>query len=264
MIVEVWAALAALLFVVAAVSSGLARSELKGPWRRTVLPARAAGLVLLAIALILVTIAHGEPSPFDLRQVALGLGLATSALGLGLAWRHGVARTGPVQDLAMVALVLVTILAIRPGGPLLGCEEHWLPFWIYWGLFLLGAGGTLLAGSVALDLALEAIWPGEQRWNARTDAYRLLTAATGWALVILGGGLSLSLWWSWRTMGSLTGGDARQTWLGATWLVVSMSLVAWQSERRGARIAAALSILAASMALFGLLAIPDLQRLWSL
>jgi hypothetical protein len=264
MIVEVWAALAALLFAVAAASSGLAHSGLKGRWHRMVLPARAAGLVLLTIALILAIMAHGEPSPFDLRQVALGLGLGTSALGLGLAWRHRVVGTGPVQDLAVVGLALVTILAIHPGGPLLSCEEQWLPFWVYWGLFLLGAGGTLLAGCVALDLALEAIWPGEQRRTARTDAHRPLTDATGWALIVLGDGLSLSLWWSWRTMGDLSGGDARQTWLGATWLVVSMSLMAWQSERRGARVAAALSILAASMALFGLLAVPDLQRLWSL
>jgi hypothetical protein len=264
MTVELCAALAALLSAVAAASSGLAHSDVKGPWRRLVLPARAAGLVPLAVALALTIIAHGEPSPFDLRQVALGLGSVTLIIGLVLAWRRGVAGTGPVQDLLMMSLVLVAILAIQPGGSLLACEQHWLPFWIYWVLFLLGVGGTLSAGSVALDLALEAIWPGEQRWAVRTDAHRLLVDATGWALVSLGAGLSLSLWWSWRTMGNLFGGDARQTWLGATWLVVATSLLAWRSERRGAQIAAVLSILAASMALFGLLAIPDLLRLWSL
>lgn len=262
--VELWAALAVLLFAAAAVSSGLARVELAGRWRHLVLPARVGGLIFLAVALVLVILAHGEPSPFDLGQVALGLGLATSAIGLGLAWRHGVSDTGPVQDLLVAGLILVALLVIQPGGAQLGCAERWWPFWIYWGAFVLGSGGILSAGSTALDLALEAIWRGERGWTAHADAHRLLGEATLAGLVILGGGLSLSIWWSWRTMGSLSGGDPRQAWMGATWLVVSMSLLAWQSERRGVRIAAALAVLAASMALFGLLAVPDLQRLWNL
>jgi hypothetical protein len=264
MTVELWAALAALCFSAAALSSGLARIGQRGAWRRLVVPARAAGLIALAIAVALAIGVHGEPSPFDLRQVALGLGLAASAAGFGLAWRHGVAGAGPVQDLVMVGLVLVAILAIRPGGSALNCMQRWLPFWLYWGLFVLGAGELLLAGSVAWDLALEAIWPGDRRWAVRANAHRLLTDAMAGALVTLGGGLTISVWWSWRTMGSLSGGDSRQIWMGATWLVGSMSLLAWQSERRGARIAAALAFLAALMALFGLLAVPDLQRLWSL
>jgi hypothetical protein len=264
MMVEVWAALSALFFAAAAVTRGLEHSELQGPWRRIVLPARAAGLVAVAAALALTVMAHGEPSPFDLRQVALGLGLATSAVGLCTTWRKDAPAIGPVRDLFLVSLILAAILAIQPGGALLRCAERCVSFGVYWGLFVLGSGGALFAGSVTLDLALDSIWPKGHRWMARAEAYRLLTGVTLGALVILGIGLSLSVWWSWRAMGSLSGGDPRQTWMGATWLVLSMSLLAWQSERRGARVAGALAVLAASMVLFGLLALPDLQRLWGL
>jgi hypothetical protein len=122
----------------------------------------------------------------------------------------------------------------------------------------------LLAGSVALDLAVEAIWPAAQGWTGRAGVHRLLAEATLGASVALGGGLAISVWWSWYTIGSLSGGDPRQTWMGATWLVLSMSLLGWQSERRGVRTAAVLACLAAAMALFGLLAVPDLQRLSNL
>ena len=264
MTVELWGALAALFFAVAGVASGLARFEQRRFSRRVVVPSRAAGLIALTVALALAVEAQGELSPFDLRQVALGLGLAASATGLILAWRHGVAGAGPVEDLVMMGLVLVAILTIRAGGPSPDCVQQSLPFWLYWGLFILGAGGLLIAGCVSLDLALEAIRPREQRWAARAEAHRLLADAILGALVALGGGLAISIWWSWHTMGSLSSGDPRQTWMGATWVVGSMSLLAWQSERRGARTAAILAFLAAAMAVFGLLAIPDLQRLWSL
>ncbi len=264
MTVELWGALAALFFAAAGVTSGLARFEQRRFWRRMVVPARAAGLIALTVSLALAVADQGEPSPFDLRQVALGLGLAASATGLVLAWRHGVAGAGPVQDLVIMSLVLAAILAIRPGGSSLSCVQQWLPFWVYWGLFVLGAGGLLLAGSGAMDLALEAIRPREQRWAARAETHRLLADAILGALLALGGGLAISIWWSWHTMGSLSSGDPRQTWMGATWVVGSMSLLAWPSERRGARAAAILAFLAAAMAVFGLLAIPDLQRLWSL
>jgi hypothetical protein len=91
-----------------------------------------------------------------------------------------------------------------------------------------------------------------------------LADATFLGLAAVGAGLAISIWWSWRTAGGLLSGDPRQTWLGATWLVAGMSLLAWPLERRGQRIAAALALVAAVMALLGLLAIPELQQLWGL
>lgn len=260
MTIELWAALAAvLLTAAAAVSSSLALLGMRGPWRRVVVAARAVSLIPLALAIT----AHGEPSPFDLRQLTLGLGLAMPLIGLGLAWRHGTAGAGPVHDVVVLSLVLAAILAIHPGGSPLNCVQRSFPFWSYWGLFVLGSGSILLAGSTALDLALGAIVPGGERRAPRADSYRLLADAAIAALVAVGGGLVINAWWSWHTTGSPLGGDPRQTWMGATWLVAGMSLLAWQLERRGARIAAVLVVVAAVMALVGLLAVPDLQRLWS-
>jgi len=226
--------------------------------------ARAASLLPLAAALGLAVLAHGEPSPFDLRQLALGLGLALVLAGLALAWRHGTAGAGPVQDLVALSLVLAAVLAIRPGGTLLTCVQRSLPFGAYWGLFVLGSGGLLLAGGTALDLGLAALVPGSERRLPRTDAYRQLAGAAFLGLAAVGGGLAISACWSWRMAGSLLSGDPRQTWLGATWLVAGMGLLAWPLERRGPRVAAVLAVVAAVMALVGLLAIPELQRLWGL
>lgn len=262
MTIELWATLAALLL--AAASSSPILLGVRGPWRRVVVAARATSLVPLALALGLAVAAHGQPSPFDLRQLALGLGLAMPLIGLALAWRHGAAGAGPVHDLVVLGLVLAAIGAIRPGGVALNCVEHSLPFWSYWGLFVLGAGSMLVAGSAALDLALAAIAPVGQRHTPRADSYRLLADAAFVSLVAVGAGLVISTWWSWHTTGSLLSGDPRQTWMGATWLAAGMSLLAWPLERRGARIAAALAVVAAVMALVGLLAVPDLQRLWSM
>lgn len=263
MTTELLTLLGAMLFAAAAVSGGLAHFGHQRPWRRVVLASRIAGLVPLSLALTMTVAAHGGPSPYDLRQMALGLGLATVLVGLALAWRHGAAAVGPVLDLIVLGLVLAGLLVIQPGGPALDCVERWFPFWTYWGLFLLGSGSTLAAGSAALDLMLGTLLPGDRLWTARASSHRVLANATLGTLVILGGGLALAAWWSWRSGSSLAAGDPRQTWMGATWLAAAMSLLAWQLERRGERTATALAVLAAAMALFGLLALPDLQRLWS-
>ncbi|MFN2227572.1 MAG: hypothetical protein ACK2UY_14715 [Anaerolineae bacterium] len=257
MTTELWSALAAALLAAAAASSGLALFGVRGPWRRTLVAARAASLVLLAVALGLAISAQGEPSPFDLRQLALALGLAMIIASLGLAWRRDTDGAGPVQDLVAGSLVLAAGLAIRPGGTPLTCAQRSLPFAAYWGLLILGAGALLLAGSTVLDLGLAAIVRRGERRLPPADAAFL-------GLVAVGGGLAISAWWSWRTMGSLLSGDARQVWLAATWLVASMGLLAWPLERQGRRAAAILALVAAVMALVGLLAIPELQRMWGL
>jgi len=264
MMIELWAALAAGLLVAAAVSSGLGLFGARAPWRRMPGVIRAASLVPLAVALGLAIVAQGEPSPFDLRQLALALGLAMVLAGLGLAWRQGTAGGGPVQDLVAASLVLAAVLAIRPGGTPLACAQRTLPFAAYWGLFGLGGGALLLAGSTALDLGLAAIVPDGGRRQLPADAYRQLADAAFLGLIAIGGGLAISAWWSWRTLGSLLSGDPRQAWLAATWLVVSMGLLAWPLEHRGRRAAAALVLVTAAMALVGLLAVPELQQMWGL
>lgn len=264
MTTELWSALAALLLAAAAVSSGLALLGAAGPWRRILVVARAVSLLPLAVALALAVTAQGELSPFDLRQLALALGLAMVLAGLGFAWRHDTAGSGPVQDLVALGLVLAAVLAIRPGATPLTCVQRSLPFAAYWGLFVLGSGGLLLAGGTALDLGLAAVVPGSEQRVSQTGAYRQLAGATFLGLVALGGGLALSALWSWQMAASLLSRDPRQTWLGATWLVAGMALLTWPLERPSPRVAAAMTVVAAAMALVGLLAVPELWQLWGL
>lgn len=262
MAIEPWAVFSALLFLGAAASSGLARFRVRGPWRRVAVAGRATGLVPLALALILAIGAHGEPSPFDLQQLGLALGLAVALIGLVRAWQLGGSGIAPVQDLVVLGLVLGATFAVRSGGSPLSCVQRSVLFWSQWFLFVLGSGSILLAGSAALDLALLAVLPGEGLRPARRDLGRLLADATFAALAILAGGLTISVWWAWRTGGGLSSGDPRQVWMAATWSVAAMSLLAWQVERQSRRLAAGLAVVAAAIALVGLLAVPDLLRLW--
>jgi hypothetical protein len=259
MTIDSWAILAAALMALAAGFSGLILLEIRGPWRWLAVVARLAGVVILALALMASAEARGEWSPFDLQQVALALALAAVALGLLLTWLRRIQEAGLVLDLAVLVLVLLAAFAIYQGGPRLSCDQRSLLFGVRWALFLLGAGGALIMGTLALTLVLAIALPGRA---SPGPLRRLLADATFSTLLALGLGLVASVCWSWRAAGSLGGGDARLGWMAATWLVAGMSLLAWQMERRAGRWATALAAMAAAIALVGLLVVPDLMRLW--
>jgi hypothetical protein len=261
---EIWMAVAALLVGVAALAGVLFLLKLRSRWAWIVTVARAASIVALAVALILAAFEQGEWSPFDPRQAIPGLILATLALHMILAWRRKAGSAGPVVDLFALVLILVGAFAIEPGASPLNCAQRTFPFRVQWILFLVGGGGVLVAGNAGLLLALRRLVE-TQEWALRlpdpSRTWSLLVDAVYLALVALGSGLTVSLWWSWRTVGELNEGDPRVGWVGIAWLTSSMSLVAWQLESRREQWAAGLAVVAAAAVLFGLLVAPELWHL---
>jgi len=257
---------AGILLALAALARSLAMAGRHGPWGLIATAARGAAGVALLAALILTAWVQGRWSPYDMRQVALGLALATVGLHLALTRQPPIGDAGPLADLVALALAAVG-LALRPGGPALTLAQRTALFYARWVLFLVGAGAVTVAGSAGLTLALSV---GMTRHNPavrrppRVGLYGLLTAATSLALVMLGGGLAVSTWQAWRTVGLLSSGDPREGWMAITWLVAANSLLAWRLEKRPGRWAAALAVLAAMAALLGLFLVMEVRRLLGL
>ena len=277
MTLETWVALGAgVLLTAAGVAQGSVLLKVgPRPGRRDQLAAgaRLGGAAILTVAVILAAIAHGEWSPSDPRQVALDLTLAALVIHLVLGWQLGVGSAGPVVDVVALILVVVGAIAVWPGGPLLTCAQRAVPFWAQWALFLLGSGGVIVAGSAGLMEMIQA-WMARRgrhlRLPRQADTHTLLRQATSLALVALGSGLAVSVWWAWQTAGLLTDGDPRAGWIAATWLAAAMSELAWWLDRRSpvsdqgdraGQWAAGLAIAAAVVAILGLLAVVDLRHL---
>jgi hypothetical protein len=254
---EIWVALPAFLLAVAAIAAGLTTFKGPGWWGLVVIGARAAAAVVLAVALLYAVVAQDEWTPPDPRQMILALLFAMLAIHLVLAWRLRIGEAGPTLDLAVLLLLLGGAFAIQPEAVVLSCFERALPYQVQWGLFLLGGGSVLVAGNAGLTAALDSI-SRSRGWNVRlpdrADLYGLLTQALFLALVALGGGLTLSVWWAWRTLGTLTTGDLRLAWLVIAWLIAGMSLLASKLEAHRERWVAGLATLAAAIVLLGLLA----------
>jgi hypothetical protein len=257
---EIWGALAALLLAMASVARGLDLFQVRGRWELLAFCARAGAAMLLTVAIIQAAVTLSQWSPFDLWQVALGLALATVVVYLVLAWRSRVDAAGPIVDLLALALILTGILAMRPGGPFLTCAQQAWPFPVQWVLFLTGAGGVMVAASAGLTLILAGrSW--HLHWPDRADSYLLLRQATLLALVFLGSGLTIGMWWAWQVGGTATSSDPREIWIAITWLIAAMGLLAQYLPRRWGWWAAGLAMVAAVAAIAGLLAVIDLRRL---
>jgi len=257
---EIWGIVAALSLAIASVARGLYLFKVRGRWGLLTFCARAGAAMALTVAVILAAVTHGQWSPFDLEQVALGLALAALVVYLALAWRFRMDAAAPAVDLLTLVLILTGVLAIRPGGPFLMCAQQGFPFLVQWVLFLVGAGGAMVAGSAGATLILAGRgWP--LQWPRWADSYLLLRQATMLVVVFLGSGLTVSLWWAWQAEGTLTSGDPRETWIAITWLIAAMSLSAQHLQRRWGRWVAGLAVAAAAAAIVGLLAVIDLRRL---
>jgi len=254
MATEMWAVAAAALLAVAA---GCSAATLAGKGRRWLflsVVARGSSILALAAALYSAAAGGGGWSPLDLQQVALSLALATALAHLVLSWAGGSPAGSPISDVLAAALAVAAWLAIRPGGDSLTCLQRALAYRAEWALFLLGAGGTLVAGSAALTPALPRLW-------ARAGAWGLLTGGSFLAVVAIGAGIVSGVWWTWQATGTLEAGDIRESWMAVVWLLAAMSTAAWQLEKGARRWAAGLALAAAGAALLGLLALPDIQRL---
>jgi hypothetical protein len=251
---------AAGLLIVAGLARGLSFLRGERPWSLVSVGARLAAAAALVVTLVLVVQAVGEWSPFRSQQVALALALAALCSHLVLTWRCGADGASPAVDVIACVLIVWEAWAMRPGGPALTLAQRAVAFHLEWLFFLVGGGGAIVAGSTSLILGLRALWPGTGRspeLSSVAELYGFLRNATALALIALGAGLMVSLWWSWRTLGSVSGGDPREAWLAGAWLLTGASLLAWQLERRAGRWAAGLAGVAAMFTVVGLLSVAN-------
>jgi hypothetical protein len=244
----------------------------QGRWNLLLVVLEAGAVAALVACLVLAAKAHGEWSPADLMQVSLGLALVVLGFHLELALfprlpyprRNRIAETGLFVDLVVLGLILAGVFAIRPGGSLLLCVQRTAAFYSQWVLYLLGAGVLIVGGCTGLTVAL--YWMLARRkpdlpQSQPTALHGLMSQSVLLALLLLGSGLVVSIWWAWWTVGRLSGGDPRDAWMGIAWLVAASSWLAWRLEDGAGRWSAGLAVLAAAAAVFGLLAVPDLYRL---
>lgn len=253
MTLEIWTIVAALSLVTGAMAGGLAMFRLGPAWDRMFLAARAISTTGVTVALVGSLVAQGGWSPQDPAQSALGLVLVMLILQWVLAWRFKTRNVGPLVESVGLGLLLLGAIDLQTGAPLLNCQQEMALFQIQWALFLLGGASLLLAACMGLTLALGKVLQGLS-WDlslaAPADLYALVVQAAMLAVVALGGGLIVSLWWSWQTLGTLTSGDPREGWMALIWLLTAMSLLAGQLPRHRRRWVVGLAVLAAANVLF--------------
>jgi hypothetical protein len=244
----------------------------QGRWNLLLVGLEVGAVAALVASLVLAAKAHGEWSPADLLQVTLGLALVVLGFHLELVFfprlpyprLHRIGETGLFVDLVVLGLVLAAVFAVQPGGALLLCVQRMAMFYSQWILHLLGVGALVVGGCTGLTLALYrmlALRRPDLPLPQSTTVSGLMGQSTLLALLLLGSGLVVSIWWAWLTIGRLTGGDPRDVWMGIAWLVAASSWLAWKLEQEAGRWTAGLTVLAAATAVFGLLAMPDLYRL---
>ena len=261
---EIWGMVAVILLGIAAVAGSMALFKVQGQWATIAAVGRATGTASVAITLGLAVMAQGEWSPVETRQVILGLVLAMLCIQMVFSWRLGIRSAGPVLDVVAVALILVGVFMNWPEPQPPTCAQRSMAFGAQWVLLLLGSGSTLVAGSAGLMLALRkglAAWGKSPQQPTREELYYQLAQAIFLALVALGSGLTVSVWWAWRTMGTLTSGDPREMWMAIAWLAAAMSQLAWHLEGHRGRWVAGLAFVAASCVVFCLLFLAQLQIL---
>jgi hypothetical protein len=277
--IDSWLALsAAVLLLAAGVTRGIRLFKAepgRGRWNLLLISLESGSAMALIAALVLAASAHGEWSPADLVQVTLGLALAVMGFHLELVLfprlpyprRNRIAEVGLFVDVVVLGLILTGVFVIEPGGPLLLCVERTALFYLQWVLRILGAGAVIVGGCTGLTLIFG--WLPVQRKRSlrlprRAVLHELLTQSQLLALLFLGSGLAVGIWWAWTTFGRPSNGDPRDVWMGITWLATVSSWLSWKLAEGAERWPAGLTVLAAAAAIFGLLAVPDLYRLLGL
>ncbi len=260
MAIESWLTIAgSASLLLAAVGHGLTLLDARGGrqrWRHLSFGARLGAGVVLGVALVLMALAHGRWSPFDLRQVLLSLALATLLFHELVAWHTGASAVGLIVSPVALALALPAAFGGQLEGCPSDCAQCSLPYAVAWGLLLMGAGASVTAGSAGLALALQGVrrrlgWERERASRQVSDTHAFLQDTSTLTLILLGSGLAVGAWWTWQAKGQLAGLDPRQGWLAAAWLLTATSGLAWRLGSHSARWAAALAVLAAAVATFG-------------
>ncbi len=271
---EAWAlAVAALLLAAVAVVEVVAL--MAGPagagrWRLPGLGLAGAASAALVVALALAVAARQAWSPFNLQQTAIALAAATLVIYLALAVglrAGGEGLLAGLVGLVVLALTLFGWLGVRPGGSAPDAIQRGLAIQIQWACFIVGSGGAVVAGCAGLALAVRARLIGRGRelaWPRRADLHHLLSRAAVLAAVALAAGLAVGTWWAWQATGSPGTGDPRVAWLAAAWLVALMAVWTYRLGERSGRWTAGLSVVAAALAITGLLAVTDLRLILGL
>ena len=262
--VDMWSLVAALSLGAGAIVGGLAAFRKEQLWARLFVAVRVASVAALAVALAGRVLTLGWWSAYDWEMSLLTLGLSLLIVHSVLAWFLKVENPGPLVELVGLGLLLTILVGASVGVPILTCPQWLAPFQIQWILFLLGGGSLLASGCMGLTVILyRAVQrSGRSLYLAPSeDLYALLVRAAMLALVALGSGLTVSLWWAWHTLGTLTGGDPRAEWMALTWLLTAMSLLAGQLDRHRRSWVIALAVIAASNLLFGWLFLVGVQDL---
>lgn len=224
---------------------------------------RVAASLLLGVAWVLAARSSGQWTPFDARQATLGLALSILVFVLALgAWLRG-SGAGSVTDAFVLVLSIVGV-AVGPGSnqpPLLhpGPADY-----LQWSVFLAGTGAVTVAGGTGLELALRGVMSRrrpDSRQPPPADLSNLLRQALQLAWLALGSGVLLATWRSWRATWSLEAGTMHESWMAAVWIIVGTSLLSWSLGRRAPQWASGLAVLAAALAVIGMLAVPGLLQI---
>ncbi len=224
---------------------------------------RVAAAVLLAVAWSLAARSWGQWIPYDPKQATLGLAFGTLAVLLALeAWLR-VVGAGWVTDILVLALSIVAI-TVKSGAGQLVLVNQATAFYLQWCLLLVGTGAVTVAGGTGLVLALRAAI-SERSPNLRlpqpAGLYTLLRQGAALAWLALGSGVLLATWRAWRATWSLAGSAMHEGWMAAVWLIVGAGLLSWGLGKRAWQWAACLALLATTLAIIGMLAVPGLLRI---
>jgi hypothetical protein len=264
MTIEIGQVVIAACLLLAVLFRSLHLATARGRWHVLSASTRWAAIAALAVTLALIAVVHGQWSPFDPRQIPLSLALATLVIHEAVCRRFRVDTASITLDLAALGFVLAGALATSPGKQALLCAQQvrYSPF--FWIPFFLGVGGITVAGSAGLGSIVHHVWVnlrGSVHQPESTSSDVLLAQSTNLALVFLGSGLALSTWSAWHSAGDLTSCDPREAWMALAWLVTATGSLARFLERGWRRWTAGLAVLAAAVALFGLLGLTDVRSL---
>lgn len=264
MMADLWSLVAAVSLALSAVAGGLAAFRTDSAWVRIFLGLRVTSMVAVAVALVGRAGTAGGWSPYDPQLSVLGLVLAMLIVHSVLAWLLKAGPTGPLVELAGLGLLLVGAAGLPAGTLPLPCPQEVAWLQIQWALFLLGGGSLLVAGCMGLTLMVDRAVQSRGRsvhLATSENLYTLLVWAVKLAFVTVGSGLTIGLWWAWRSLGTLASGDPRAEWMALAWLLTAMSLLAGQLERHQRWWVAGLAGLAALNVIFGWLFLVGLQDL---
>lgn len=254
---EAWKLVAIFLMAFTAVARGLTLFGARGPWKLATTCLRVGAALTLMIFLAQLALSSGGWSPLLWDQLIVSLSIAILVVYQLMAWAFRLEGAAPIVDLLTLALVGTSMYITIPDGSAPTCIQSAVPVSIQWGLFLVGTAAAAIMGSTGLMLGLPAGLGRRSQgthWPSRGDLTFFLTQATMLALFALGCGLVLGIFWSWQTTGSLGSGDSRWTWMAITWFLAAMSNLARGLQKHWAGWQAILAVVAASAALFGLLA----------